>query len=266
MPGRPNDRAAWERDLHEQIHGPAQDAWRDYMRRVYARLTAAWLPATGGGRLKTDLFEEATSSRHPLGDLGDGAMGIDLCPAVACLARRRLQGQGREARLLVGDLRALPIVSNGVAQVLSGSSLDHFETEAELRAGLSELQRILAPGGVLALVLDNPENPVLWLRSRLPFEWLRGLRLVPYYVGATLDRHAGRRCLEAVGLEVLEVAAVAHAPRLLAIVLIRWLEALGAVPAAAALGRSLDAWEALGRWQTRFLTGYYLAFHVRKPP
>lgn len=211
--------------------------------------------------LKTDLFEEAVSAHHPLLDLGEQAMGIDLSLRTARFARRRAPSAAR-SRLLVADLRALPLASNSLPGILSGSSLDHFSERPHLVEGLRELARVLAPGGTLLLTLDNPHNPVVWLRNRLPFGLLERLGFVPYFVGVTLTRAEAERELAAAGLRVVERRAVAHAPRVPAIwaaKAVAWL-GLGEEPLVA----FLVAFERLAGWPTRFLTGYYLAFRAIK--
>jgi hypothetical protein len=116
------------------------------------------------------------------------------------------------------------------------------------------------------LVLDNPHNPVVWLRNRLPFAWLKRLGLVPYYIGPTYGRAEARRRLESLGLSVTHETALAHAPRAPAI----WLSALvGRRPGSrlpALTARLLDAFDRLDRAPTRYRTGYYLALRAEKLP
>ena len=242
-----------------------REAWRAYMRRVYADLVGRWFRTALAGRaLKTDLFEEAVSDHHVLSELGPGSVGVDVSPAIASATRRRLAAGRAGHRFVVGDLRALPLRSASMARVLAGSSLDHFADKADIAASLAEVARLLAPGGVLILTLDNPHNPVVWLRNHLPFGLLRRLGLVPYYVGATYGRAEARERLEALGFVVTDVTAVAHAPRAPAI----WLAALAGRRAGGAaaewLERMLWACERFGRWPTRNRTGYYLAVRAEK--
>jgi SAM-dependent methyltransferase len=255
--------AYWDAVLDDMRTASPMDAWRGYMRRVYAELIGQWLPSAPAGLgLKTDLFEEAVTHHEVLSALGPGSVGVDVSPAVAIAARRRLGERDGSHRFIVGDLRQAPLRSGSVARVLAGSSLDHFAEKADIAASLAELARLLVPGGVLLLTLDNPHNPAIWLRNHLPFVLLKGLRLVPYYVGATYGRTEARAHLESLGFRVTHVAAVAHAPRAPAV----WLAALidrhrrGLTPAR--LERLLWSFEALGRWPTRHFTGYYLALRA----
>jgi SAM-dependent methyltransferase/GNAT superfamily N-acetyltransferase len=256
----------WDEVVADALAAPPIEAWRAYMRRVYASLVARWLPPVSGGLgLKTDLFEEAVSSHHLLSTLGPGSVGLDYSPAVVRAARKRLATGGGRHRFVVGDLRRIPLRTASMARILAGSSLDHFAKRGDLAEGLAELARVLAPGGMAILTFDNPENPLVWVRNHLPFSWLHRIGLVPYYVGHTYGRREARIRLEALGLTVTEVAAVAHAPRAPAIWLAAIGDRLGRPALSVGIGNLLWRFESLARWPTRFWTGYYVALAARKP-
>src|SRR6266851_3054892 len=160
--------AYWDGILQAFEEGASLDPWRAYMRRVYGRLVSVWLPTTDLA-LKTDLFEEAITDHHVLGELGPGNIGIDCSLAIADAARKRLGGR---YRVVVGDLRSLPFRARCLGRILAGSSLDHFAEKREIDIALAELIRVLEPGGVLVVTFDNPHNPAVWLRNRMPFWWL----------------------------------------------------------------------------------------------
>ena len=259
------DQGYWDQVLVEIRRGAPISVWRAYMGRVYRRLIQDWLPTVSPGRgLKTDLFEEAVDSHHLLPDIGSGSVGIDRSLAVVLAVRERLTERGDRYLLVVGDLRQLPIRSETIRRILSGSSLDHFPDKTDIATSLAELARVMAPGGTLVLTFDNPHNPVVWLRNRLPFTWLNRLGLVPYYVGATYNRAEARCRLEGLGLTVTQVTAVAHAPRAPAIWLVALAERLEWVRLGSLVARLLDRFEVLERWPTRYRTGYYLAFRAEK--
>jgi SAM-dependent methyltransferase len=233
------------------------------MRRIALRLAQEWLSACPASlTLKTDLFEEAVSPHHLLPDLGVQAIGMDCALAAAISAQHRIGAEHQ--RFVVGDLRRIPLRSGSIDQIFSGSSLDHFHDQGDIAVAIAELARVLKEGGCMVLVLDNPHNPVVRARNALPFSWLNRLGLVPYYVGATYRREEALRELEAAGLTVIEVAAVAHAPRLLAIRLVAVAERLAWVRCGPLLARVFEAFERLGRLPTRHWSGYYLAFRAEK--
>jgi hypothetical protein len=117
----------WDRIVAEARCGQPISAWRAYMRRVYLRLTSEWLPYIDPYRsLKTDLFEEAVSPHHLLTDIGAESVGIDNSFDVVRAARDRLSAEGSRRLLIVGDLRSIPLKSESIKNIFSGSSLDHF--------------------------------------------------------------------------------------------------------------------------------------------
>lgn len=255
----------WDRVVKDFQSSPTPDVWRAYMKEVYCRLTRRWFEtAPPGRRLKTDLFEEAICLQHPMAEFPEGSFGMDGSISVVVRAKRNLDASGGH-RLLVSDLRQSPIRSGALSSILSGSSLDHFDTDEELASGLAEVIAALAPGGILVLTLDNPQNPVVWLRNHLPYRLLDRLRLVPYFVGRTWSRGEARRQLEDLGLEVTAASAIAHVPRAPAI----WLDSLtrrwGGDRLRGLLLTTYLVFEYLESLPTRYLTGYYIAIRARTP-
>ena len=256
----------WDRIAEEFQGSPPLDAWRGYMKEVYSRLTRRWLQEAPPGRcLKTDLFEEAICLQHPMADLPVGSVGMDGSISVVASAKSNLARYGG-FHVLVSDLRQSPVRPGALTSILSGSSLDHFETEEELASGLAEVTAGLAPGGVLVLTLDNPQNPLVWIRNHLPYRWLHRLGLVPYFVGRTWSRSQARKQLEGLGLEVTSETAVAHVPRAPAI----WLDSVTRGWRSERFGsmllRAYLAFEALESLPTRYVTGYYVAIRAVQTP
>jgi SAM-dependent methyltransferase len=203
----------WDDVLNSWADAPALDAWRDYMHRVYQRLLDRWVPVEKRrSGLKTDLFEEAVSSHPVLTEMGPRSIGIDCSTAVVRAAKQRLD-ENKDALLLAGDLRQLPIRAGSRQYILCGSSLDHFDNFEDIAVCLAELNRALGPGGIAIFTFDNPHNPVVWIRNHLPFRWLQRIGLVPYYVGRTYTKNMVREELLAAGFDILQITAVAHAPR-----------------------------------------------------
>lgn len=249
----------WDAIVDKTQNDKALEIWRQYSQRVYRRLIRDWFPPDKRRCLKTDLFEEAVTAQSLLPDLGAKSIGIDISPAVVHLASRRLRVNSIPPLCLVGDLRQLPLASGTIHGILSGSSLDHFPAKADIAICLAEFKRVLAKDGVLILTLDNPENPFIWLRNRLPFGWLNRLRLVPFYVGATYGEREARQQLDYAGLRVTDLTTVAHIPRAPAIWLSMLIARLGWNGLENLCMRFFDSFEVLGRLPTRRFTGYYLA-------
>jgi hypothetical protein len=123
---------------------------------------------------------------------------------------------------------------------------------------------VLEPGGRLLLTLDNGAHPLILLRSGLLQGLLVRLGVVPYRMGATLGPRQLRRAVEAAGLEVTELSAVSHAPRVLAVAMCNLITPLPRWCQQAALA-TLRLWEGLERLPTRWLTGHYLVIQATRP-
>jgi len=264
MDERTSGSSYWDSEILQCQSTPSDSTWYSYMEEVYGSLIAkAREGPIAGPSLKTDLYEEARGSRSPLWHLPSPRVGVDLSPEIVSAARRNCHCKSHEGEFLVADVRNLPFPDAYFGCVLSGSTLDHFEQRDEILVSLRELARVLAPGGVLILTLDNPHNPLLYLRSR--FGRLSGLRLLPYFIGATLTRRQGVAALTAAGLQVRSVRAVSHAPRDPAM---RFARLRDRVPNRRGTKRFVNAlmrFEALERAPSRWRTGYYLAFEAVKP-
>jgi SAM-dependent methyltransferase len=105
------------------------------------------------------------------------ATGVDLTERAVELTRKRLQGEGLDADLRVADAEALPFPDGSFDIVYSWGVLHHTPNPAR---ALLEAQRVLAPGGVLKIMLYHRYSWVAlgaWARFCLlrgrPFATLR---------------------------------------------------------------------------------------------
>lgn len=147
--------------------------------------------------LKTDLFEEAFGADQILGDFPNKPRllcGVDIAPMIVAKCQQRFLDL--RGNLPASDLRALPFRDGSFDWIVSNSSLDHFDSQQDLEMALQELCRILAPGGVLLLTFDNPDNP---LYHALRFASRKGW--APFPLGVTLSAEETRRQLKRIGLE-----------------------------------------------------------------
>lgn len=245
--------------------------WRDFTDHHQLGLILRWLglpPAADGDRddatspdrlLKTDLFDEVAGRGlvQPLLAAGLIVTAIDISPVIVTEAAARHPG----LRAVSADVRMLPFPDASFDTIFSGSTLDHFETSAEIQASLNELRRVIRPGGRLMLTMDNLANPIIRLRNSPLLSVLRGLGVVPYQVGVTLGPKPLVAAVEAAGFEVVEVTAVMHCPRAVAVAIAPLFERF---PEAWRTGfiRCLDACEWLQSLPTRWLTGHYIAIHA----
>jgi SAM-dependent methyltransferase len=253
----------WERIAAAWSAEHPQSLWRVHSDAVNLELLGRWLL---GERLKfllkTDAFDEAFGNGlYPLLEIKtEHAVIVDVALPTLSLARAR----HRNACVIGADTRRLPFANGVFDAIVSTSTLDHFQSHAEVIASLQELHRVLRPTGQLFLTLDNRANPLIRLRNALPFRLLHRLGIVPYYVGATYGPHGLRWVLREVGFEVLEVDAVMHCPRVFAVAIARLLERHAGHEIHKRFLHFLLAFEQLAAWPTRFLTGHFVAVKAIK--
>ncbi|MGH7557250.1 MAG: class I SAM-dependent methyltransferase [Gemmatimonadota bacterium] len=254
--GRAGDRAYWSRIGTRER---ARDRlWRAHSDAVNGRLLKRWLPAQRGGRvLKTDLFDEAFGDGlvEVLRDRYATVLGIDISQSVIRAAREG-HADHQWARC---DVRSLPFRDAAFQAIASISTLDHFPRRADVVTALRELHRVLAPGGLLILTLDNRANPIVGMRNLLPFRLVHAMGLVPYYVGHTVGPWRARRLLVEAGFDLVDTETVMHCPRVLAVPLSRLLERRAGGASQARFLRFLLAFERLRGWPTAPWTGHFVA-------
>ena len=258
----------WDAVAERWLESHPQRLWRQHSDSVNAELLERWLPVNLASVLKTDLFDEAVSAGlyRTLAAHAERVAGIDASSAIVDVARSRHPGlDARHA-----DVRALPFADSEFDAVFSNSTLDHFDSRTEIVVALRELGRVLRPGGTLVLTLDNPWHPVLAVTKALPRRalnraWTRvggtssRAGLLPYYVGSTLGVRPLRRLLPKLGFEVVDIGAVVHVPRVLAVVVAKQLERRAQLRSQERFLRALMEFERLSGWPTRFLTGHFVA-------
>jgi SAM-dependent methyltransferase len=228
-------------------------------------INGAFLRRALGGRrfynaLKTDLFDEAIAvGLVPIIRSASASVtGIDLSPEVVQRARRRHP----DLVAMTADIRRLPFDDGRFDLIVSISTLDHLANVSEIEEAIRELARLLAPGGTLALTMDNGANPAVALRNRLPRAALRRARLVAYPVGATVGPRRLEQLVSAAGLTTCRSEALMHCPRLPAVVLARLLERWSW--GRTAFLRGARCFEALGGLPTRYSTGYFAAIVAKR--
>ncbi len=210
-----------------------------------------------GRLLKTDIFDEAVSTGvlPRLAVPMESVVGMDVSGAALDSARSRY------TRLLAvrADVRRLPFADGSFDAVISNSTLDHFTSPEDIAISLRELHRVLRPGGYLIVTLDNRANPVVALRGLLPYRLLNRLGVVPYFVGATYDPAQLRGALMDAGLVVLDLEAIMHCPRVVAVAAARVVERHTGPAMQRRFLRWLMTFERLAHWPTRFRTGHFVA-------
>lgn len=254
----------WERIGVEWAARRPQRTWRAHSDAVNRALLERWRPRPGTRRLlKTDAFDEAFGEGLASW-LAESEAARVVMIDVSRPTLEAAQARSRAVTAVGGDARALPFRAGAFDAAVSLSTLDHFATREELERGIEELARVLEPGAPLVITLDNPGNPIVAIRNRLPQHWLRRSGLVPYPVGVTIGRHDLVAALERAGFAVREVRAILHGPRVLAVAAAALVDRLGRSAPRRAFLRATGAFERLGETPVRFRTGHFVAVRAER--
>ena len=267
-PPIPRDPAAagqerWDTMASEDITGLSLPLWRRFCDQLHVWILREW---TGGTRFasafKTDLFDEVVGAGLVdwLLSVSDRVEGIDVA---AGIVEQALQKHA-ELRARQADVRQLVEHPSGSFDlVVSNSTLDHFDDQRDLAVALAELSRILVPGGLLFLTLDNPRNPVVALRNRLALQWTAPGPLIPYFMGHTVPLAELTRLVTAAGLQVERTGYLMHVPRVLFLHASRWFSP-DSRPGQSLL-HFMQGCEMLDHLPTRAWTGHCSVVLARKP-
>jgi SAM-dependent methyltransferase len=210
---------------------------------------------------KTDLFEEAFGNDHILFDLYPHTCrltGMDVALPTVQAAARRCSHPG--ITFLASDARRIALASGCVDLVISTSTLDHFDSEADLCAGLQEVVRVVRPGGMAIVTLDNPHN-VLYA----PLKWASHRNRAPFTLGCTMSAFRLRRTLQDLGMEVLAGDWLIHNPRMISTGIFLVLRRVLRSHADRPIRSLVKLFSMLGKLPTRRFTASFHAVCARKP-
>lgn len=90
-----------------------------------------------------------------LGPLPGRIVGVDIAESILETARRACLGAGVQAELVRANLEALPFADGSFDVILRAQVIEHLLAPER---GVSELARVLEPGGTLLLTTDNRAN------------------------------------------------------------------------------------------------------------
>jgi ubiquinone/menaquinone biosynthesis C-methylase UbiE len=100
--------------------------------------------------------------------------GIDISPGMLCVARQHVRNSNLDGRIFlqIGDATHLPYPNDHFQSVLMSFTLELFETN-EIPITLSEIQRVLIPGGRLEVIsLAKKDSRIVriyeWFHAHYP--------------------------------------------------------------------------------------------------
>jgi len=128
-------------------HYDAFTADHDHERWISALLELAEAHGLSGRRL-LDVGCGTGKSFVPFLDRGWDVTGCDLSPEMLAIAATRI-GHGASERLLVADMRELPVLGSFDLVVALGDCVNYLLSFAELRRAVAAMARNLRPGGLL---------------------------------------------------------------------------------------------------------------------
>lgn len=236
-------------------------ALAEQYRRIHFDLITRWADVVNSKTiLKTDLFAEALCpSRAFLWDIlkiNSNVIAIDVSAEITSRARKNTTQYtlSSSVEFLTGDIRRLPFADASFDLIVSDSTLDHFDDKQEIATSISELSRILKPGGTLIITMDNKGN----ITEPLFRFWIM-LGLAPFFIGETYSIRELKKALAEKGFCVKDNTAIIHNPRLITKKAISLLRKIAPTIATVCINRLLNLLDRLENRRTKYLTSQFIA-------
>lgn len=254
----------WNSVAAEWQRGNSYTLWRKHCDRTTADLLRSKFPPNRAGfLLKTDLFDEANGEGllSLLKNRARTVVGMDIAFKAAELACIKYP----DINPLNADARTLPIRDESFDMIVSNSTVDHFPESTCILDSLREFFRVLRPGGILLLTMDNLMNPFVAVRQLITFPVLHRLGIVPYYFGRTFGPRQLKTALKDCGFTFGRIMAFMHSPRIPAVALSRVLARYGSANMQKRFLRLLLFPERITFHPICLVTGHFLVVRAVKP-
>ncbi len=130
--------------------------------------------------------------------------GVDFSPEMLKFARKYSQKFRFEVNLSLADVSCLPFADETFDWAISAATYHHMRGKEERQAALSELRRVLKPGGEAFITVWNRWQPRFWFsRREAAVPWrTRGKTLYRYYYLFSYSEL--ERLVKQAGFEVLK--------------------------------------------------------------
>lgn len=181
-------RRAWDK---QASHYDKQIGW--WERRLFGTDNRAWASA----RARGDVLEVAvgTGLNIPFYDAALNVTGVDLSPEMLDIARQRAADLGRDVDLREGDAHDLAFDDGAFDTVVCTFSLCNIP---DPRQAVSEMERVLRPGGRLVLVdhIRSSVPPIRWLQH--------GIEVISVRIDGDHMTRRPAEVVEQLGFEIVE--------------------------------------------------------------
>lgn len=259
----------WDSILPTPERSAGSELWRFPVYTEYQKLIDYWSETHRLSYvLKTDLYEEATASPGLMGFFKHETklfVGIDQSFQCVALARKKLKKTDLHPLAFVCcDIRQLPFKPCFFDLVISNSTLDHFTAKKHIIHSLQEICFITKKGGLLILTLDNPLNPLIFIRNILPYRLLKTLQLIPYFMGSLVPRGELVKIMKSVGFSIINSSYIAHCPRLIIFGAERFLSRIGKHSLLQSFIRIMNRFEALKKMPVQSFTAQFIMVSAKK--
>jgi SAM-dependent methyltransferase len=224
-----------------------------------ALINRAFGDLRGKRLLKLDLWNEALNTRilHWVAGQGADTWGIDLSTVVAKRARSAATEEEASFEIVQGDIRWLPFAEDSFDFVYTMGTIEHI---AEYRQAVSEIRRVMKPGGTAIVGVPNKWDPGF---RPLFVQLMRMLGGYPYDPEKSFSSSELRRVLEECGLVFCYRSGILTFPGLLRMAdLFAYTRGIPTNRLTGAIVRPFEWLETRFPWAGRF--GYLLAHVVRK--
>jgi ubiquinone/menaquinone biosynthesis C-methylase UbiE len=122
------------------------------------------------------------------------ATGIDLTPRHVELARAHLAATGLDGTVVNGDAESLPFADESFDRVSSNGVLHHTPN---MESALTEIRRVLRPGGQARILVYNKRSLHYWLDQVLSEGLIHGGLLEERSMAGVLSRGVERSSIDA---------------------------------------------------------------------
>ena len=130
--------------------------------------------------------------------------GVDFSAEMLRLARKYSQKFNFAVNLSLADVSSLPYSDETFDWVISVATYHHIKSEEKKRAALSELRRVLKPGGEVFITVWNHWQPRFWFKNKevaVPWRKKDGILYRYYYLFSYAELE---RLVKQAGFEVLK--------------------------------------------------------------